>query len=130
VSRTTLNDCDTEECFFERCNFQGMILKNGYWKKNRLVKKVGGKEPICIQKDGSGPVVRIFLELVHIWIATDNFQNDAAVTSSTTVPMIPELSSKTEMSPSGHDIQGLDSDVTLDSEESGGSEDLPPPYKV
>lgn len=61
VSRTTLNNCDTEECFLERCNFKGMILKNGYWKRNKLVKKVEGKEPICVKKDGSGPVVRNIL---------------------------------------------------------------------
>ncbi|KAJ5875352.1 uncharacterized protein N7473_012699 [Penicillium subrubescens] len=112
VSRTTLDDCDTEECFLERCTFKGMILKNGYWKRNKLIKKVGGKEPICIKKDGSGPV------------------NYAAATCSTTVPMIPELSSKTEMPPSGHDLHHLDSDVTLESEESDVSQDLPPPYKV
>lgn len=57
VSRTTLNDCDTEDCFFERCTFKGMILKNGYWKRNQLVKKVGSKEPMAVKKDGSGPVV-------------------------------------------------------------------------
>jgi hypothetical protein len=36
-----------------------MILKNGYWKKNQLVKKVRSKEPIAVKKDGSGPVVRM-----------------------------------------------------------------------
>jgi hypothetical protein len=63
-------------------------------------------------------------------MATDKFQNYAAATCSTTVPMIPELSSKTEMPPSGHDLHHLDSDVTLESEESDVSQDLPPPYKV
>lgn len=66
----------------------------------------------------------------YIWRATKNFQNYAAATSSTTVPAIPELSFKTEIPPLGHDLRHLDSDVTLESEESGVSEDLPPPYKV
>jgi uncharacterized protein YjbI with pentapeptide repeats len=59
VSRTTLTDCDTEECFFERCSFKDMILKNGYWKRNQLIKKVGSKEPVAVKKDGPGPVVSI-----------------------------------------------------------------------
>lgn len=57
VSRTTLTDCDTEDCFFERCDFKAMILKNGYWKRNQLVKMVGSKEPVAVKKDGSGPAV-------------------------------------------------------------------------
>jgi hypothetical protein len=44
--------------------------------------------------------------------------------------MILELSSKTKITPSGHDLRHLDSDVTLESEESDVSQDLPPPYKV
>lgn len=65
ASRTTLNDCNTEECYLERCTFKGMILKNGYWKKNQLVKKVGRKEPIAVKKDGSGPVVCTFHIVAH-----------------------------------------------------------------
>lgn len=35
-----------------------------------------------------------------------------------------------EMSASGHALRRVDSNVTLESEESDDSEDLPPPYKV
>ncbi|OOQ84153.1 hypothetical protein PEBR_31564 [Penicillium brasilianum] len=112
VSRTTLTDCNTEECIFERCSFKDMILKNGYWKRNQLIKKVGSKEPVAVKKDGPGPA------------------NSGDMLSSSKIPVVPDTSSKSEMSASRNVLHRLDSNVTLESEESDDSEDLPPPYKV
>ena len=61
---------------------------------------------------------------------TDVSQNHTAMPSSSQVPMVPDTDSKFEAHSSGHDLRRLDSGVTLESEESDVSEDLPPPYKV
>ncbi|KAJ5157713.1 uncharacterized protein N7482_008813 [Penicillium canariense] len=112
VGKTTLNDCDTEECYFERCTFKGMILKNGYWKRNQLIKQVGNKEPVALKKDDFGPV------------------NLPELSSSSTVPVARDIDSKSEMPLPELDLRRMDSDVSLESEVSDHSEDLPPPYKA
>ena len=61
---------------------------------------------------------------------TDIFQNYAAMPSSSTALAVPDTDSKFEASTSGHDLRRLDSGVTLESEETDLSDDLPPPYKV
>jgi hypothetical protein len=50
--------------------------------------------------------------------------------SSSNDPVVSDTSTKSEMSASRHVLQRLDSNVTLESDESDDSEDLPPPYKV
>lgn len=57
-------------------------------------------------------------------------QNPVAMPSSSNVPVVPDTSSQSEISASGHALLRVDSNVTLESEESDDSEDLPPPYKV
>lgn len=58
------------------------------------------------------------------------FQNYDVMPSSSTFPAVPDTDSKFEVPTSGHDLRRLDSGVTLESEETDLSEDLPPPYKV
>jgi uncharacterized protein YjbI with pentapeptide repeats len=61
VWRTTLTDCDVEECAMSRSEFKGMILKYGVWKKGQLVGKIGNKEPIMMKKGSPEAAVSISL---------------------------------------------------------------------
>ncbi|KAJ5591962.1 uncharacterized protein N7459_002331 [Penicillium hispanicum] len=108
--RATLSDCDVEDCVITRSDLTGMVLKYGVWKKGRLVGRVGDKEPIAVRKDGT--VV-----------------NMGDVLPATTVPVAPELDVMSRIPVDRNAPRYVDSDASLDSEESSG-EDLPPPYKV
>lgn len=52
VKRTTLVECDVEDCEIFRTEFKGMRLKNGVWKKGRLIGKVAEGEVIAIGVHG------------------------------------------------------------------------------
>ncbi|KAJ5926210.1 hypothetical protein N7516_007983 [Penicillium verrucosum] len=53
LQRTTLTNCVVTECIIERCDFQGLVLKYGNWKRNELVGKIGNQDPIFIRNYGS-----------------------------------------------------------------------------
>ncbi|PKY07207.1 hypothetical protein P168DRAFT_287695 [Aspergillus campestris IBT 28561] len=52
VKRTTLVECDVEDCEIFRTEFKGMRLRNGVWKKGRLIGKVAEGEVIAIGVHG------------------------------------------------------------------------------
>ncbi|KAJ5675197.1 uncharacterized protein N7477_005131 [Penicillium maclennaniae] len=64
VWRSTLTDCDVEDCAISRSDFQGMILKYGVWKKGQLVGKTGDKEPIMMRKDTPEAEVSVVFDLI------------------------------------------------------------------
>lgn len=54
VHRATLTNCVVTECVIERSDFQGLVLKYGIWRRNKLVGKTGHQDPIFIRNYGSG----------------------------------------------------------------------------
>lgn len=66
VWRSTLNDCDVEECSISRSEFKGMILKYGIWKKGQLVGKIGNREPVMIKKDSPEAAVSTSFRLALV----------------------------------------------------------------
>lgn len=66
VWRSTLNDCDVEECSISRSEFKGMILNYGVWKKGQLVGKIGNREPVMIKKDSPEAAVSTSFRLALV----------------------------------------------------------------
>lgn len=109
-----------------------MILKYGVWKKGQLVGKIGNKEPIMIEKDSPEAAVSfLFLGyvLMKVEVTVSGSQQLAAIPASE-ISVVAELDSKPRIPPNEWSTRYIDSDFSLDSEDSDNSEDLPPPYKV
>ncbi|KAJ5081246.1 hypothetical protein N7456_013484 [Penicillium angulare] len=108
--RSTLKDCNIEECVIYRSNFEGLILKYGVWKRGKLVSRVADREPIAIRKDGSVITFPVQPTSSHLPRANLNTQP-------------PIHGDKTR-------AFSDDSDGTIDSDDSDIEKDLPPPYEV
>lgn len=107
-----------------------MILKYGVWKNGQLVGKTGSKEPIMIEKDSPEAKVSVLFEFLYMLKVVLMTSQQLATLPAPSVPLVPEMDSKPRVHPDEQTPRYIDSDISLDSEDSDDSKDLPPPYKV
>ncbi|KAJ5698724.1 hypothetical protein N7462_000729 [Penicillium macrosclerotiorum] len=81
---------------------------------------MGNKEPIAIKKDESKTAN----------LSANVLQHVASLSLESMAPLAPHSDSMSQIPPPGQDVTPMNSDVSLSSEETDHSGDLPPPYKV